>query len=528
MSYTTGGASGETKDVIDYIRFQRQEKLRAVCGSEGGLRRPPVKPAISLKGISKKYRISPTRSSRLGEILTLGKANKSHEFWALQDVDLQIDPGITLGVVGRNGAGKSTLLSIISGVLRPTSGEVLVRGRLSAIFGLGAGFNPLFTGRENAMLSGLILGIEYEEMLERFDEIEAFADIGEFMDQPIKTYSSGMRGRLGFAVAVNVEPDVLVIDEALSAGDSAFKKKAIRRMYELRDSGSTVLFVSHSMGMVKRFCTQAVLLHKGRLLSVGDPEEVVEHYEGLLADSKEMKEATSKELVDSELLESELDYEIDHEEEEDTPPAEHHTPSAGATSIAGGSSSVDSSVEESSPKKRSPKNTPRVALAGGGQQILKLEVLDEQGQPCEKLPSGGTLTLRVKLPYEQFMEQGTLSIGVHTHSEGVELFRTQTTLGGAPQEGGEQEQEEGRVEYTFAIGLAAGEYEVQAWLLGGRRAQGLEEEQGATKEEVAKTRASIKIGEQEEEGTEGSSRGVVRVAVEVEIRSVESRHQGPA
>jgi ABC-type polysaccharide/polyol phosphate transport system ATPase subunit len=488
-----------------------------------------VKPAISLKGISKKYRISPTRSSRLGEILTLGKANKSHEFWALQDVDLQIDPGTTLGVVGRNGAGKSTLLSIISGVLRPTSGEVLVRGRLSAIFGLGAGFNPLFTGRENAMLSGLILGIEYEEMLERFDEIESFADIGEFMDQPIKTYSSGMRGRLGFAVAVNVEPDVLVIDEALSAGDSAFKKKAIRRMYELRDSGSTVLFVSHSMGMVKRFCTQAVLLHKGRLLSVGDPEEVVEHYEALLADSKEMKEATSKELVDSELLESELDYEIEHEEEEETPSPKQPTPpssSAGARSIAG--SSVDSSVEESSPKKRSPKNTPRVALAGGGQQILKLEVLDEQGQPCEKLPSGGTLTLRVKLPYEELKEQGTLGIGVHTHSEGVELFRTQTTLGGAPQEGGEKEQEEGRVEYTFAIGLTAGEYEVQAWLLRGRRAEGLEEEQGATKEEVAKTRASIKIGEQEE-GTEGSSRGVVRVAVKVEIQeALEGRQERQA
>src|SRR5215218_6104117 len=205
-------------------------------------------PAISLRGISKKYRISPNRASRLSEILSLGKAKKSHEFWALQDVNLDVEPGTTLGVVGRNGAGKSTLLSIISGVLRPTTGEVRVEGRLSAIFGLGAGFNPLFTGRENAMLSGLILGIEHGEMLERFAEIEAFADIGEFMDQPIKTYSSGMRSRLGFAVAIKDDPDLLVIDEDLSAGDSAFKKKAIQRIHDRRDSRSTVLFVSHSMG----------------------------------------------------------------------------------------------------------------------------------------------------------------------------------------------------------------------------------------------------------------------------------------
>ena len=541
MAYTTGGASDETKDVIDYICFQRQEKPRSVCASEVGLRRPPVKPAISLKGISKKYRISPTRSSRLGEILTLGKTNKkSHEFWALQDIDLEIEPGTTLGVVGRNGAGKSTLLSIISGVLRPTRGEVTVHGRLSAIFGLGAGFNPLFTGRENAMLSGLILGIEYEEMLERFDEIEAFADIGQFMDQPIKTYSSGMRGRLGLAVAVNVDPDVLVIDEALSAGDSAFKKKAIRRMYELRDSGSTVLFVSHSMGMVKRFCTQAILLHQGRLVCVGDPEEVVEHYEGLVASSKEMREASSKELlVDSELLESELDYEIDHEEEEDTPSPKHHTPSAGE------SSPKDTNIPNHTPPISTPHNETTTATTGvaalqgeveeepsARAQILKLEVLDEQGQLCEELPStGGSLTLRVKLPYQEFLKQGILAISVHSPSEAVELFRTQRTLGGPPQ-GGEQEQQEeeqqgGRVDFSFAIELAAGYYEVEGWLLRPRR-EGLEEEGTKDKEVEALNRSSLKVGEPEEEGKEGASGVQVRVAVKVEIRSVEGRHQRPA
>src|SRR5215204_1503196 len=207
-------------------------------------------PAVSIRGVSKKYRIFPSGRDRLKEVLSFGKKKYGHDFWALKDIDLEVEPGTTLGILGRNGAGKSTLLNTITGVLRPTSGTVEVNGRLIATSGFGAGFNLEFSGRENIMLNGLILGIERREMLERFDDIAAFADIGEFMDQPIKTYSSGMRSRLGFAVAVNVEPDVLVIDEALSAGDSAFKKKAIQRMYDLKDSGSTVLFVSHSMGMV--------------------------------------------------------------------------------------------------------------------------------------------------------------------------------------------------------------------------------------------------------------------------------------
>src|SRR5215218_10144461 len=455
MAYTNnGGASGETREAIGHLHVQRQEELRggvlrlpggvllrAVVAEEcGPVRRDPsgvgrslMRPAISLRGIGKKYRISPSRSSRLGEVLSFGRAKRSHEFWALQDVDLDIAPGTTLGVVGRNGAGKSTLLSIISGVLRPTTGEVRVEGRLSAIFGLGAGFNPLFTGRENAMLSGLILGIEHGEMLERFAEIEAFADIGEFMDQPIKTYSSGMRSRLGFAVAINVEPDVLVIDEALSAGDSAFKKKAIQRMYELRESGSTVLFVSHSMGMVKRFCTQAILLHKGRLIRSGSPEEVVDHYEELIANSKEMKEAggggggggTGE-------LDEQLDYEIDHEDEEDTPTTKGDGLGAGRT-----------------------KDTRSVVL--GRAEIVALEVLDEKGQPVEELPSGATLTVRVHLRYDELVEDSTLAISVHSQRAGVEIFSTDTALEGVPL-GRKDAGEQATVDFTFGVPLGSGVY----------------------------------------------------------------------
>ncbi|MBA3701486.1 MAG: ABC transporter ATP-binding protein [Rubrobacteraceae bacterium] len=440
-------------------------------------------PAISLRGIGKKYRISPSRSSRLGEILSFGKAKRSHEFWALQDFSLDVEPGTTLGVVGRNGAGKSTLLSIISGVLRPTMGEVEVEGRLSAIFGIGTGFNPLFTGRENAMLSGLILGIEHEEMVERFDDIEAFADIGEFMDQPIKTYSSGMRSRLGFAVAINVEPDVLVIDEALSAGDSAFKKKAIQRMYALKDSGSTVLFVSHSMGMVKRFCTEAVLLHKGRLVTAGSPEEVVDYYEEMLAKSQEMKDAKASEL------DKQLDYEIEHEDEEDTP-----TKGEGLSS----------------------EGTPNTRMVVGGAEILGLELLDENGRPADTLFSGAPLTVRVRLRYDEAVEESILGITLHSERAGLEVFSTDTALEGVPL-GRKDEGEQTTVDFTFVVPLGSGTYNVDASLT----------DPQAGGSDVARTEhpATFEITQ---DGALAPVKGLVDLPTDVEIHGPEGRQERPA
>src|SRR5215207_10122440 len=436
-------------------------------------------PSISLRGISKKYRISPNRTSRLSEVLSFGKVKRSHDFWALKDVNLDIEPGTTLGIVGRNGAGKSTLLSIISGVLQPTTGEVQVEGRLSAIFGIGTGFNPLFTGRENAMLSGLILGIEYEEMLERFDDIEAFADLGEFMDQPIKTYSSGMRGRLGFAVAINVQPDVLVIDEALSAGDAAFKKKAIQRMYDLRESGSTVLFVSHSMGMVRRFCTEAMLLHRGKLLSKGDPEEVVERYEEIIAKSQEMQDAETGALDEI------LDYELEHEDEEDTP-----TKAEGL-------------------------GTPDHRRIVGGAEILGLELLDESGQPADALPSGASLTVRVRLRYDEAMEDSTLGIALQSERAGLEVFSTDTALEGAPlgrQEAGEQ----ATVDFRLVMPLGPGIYKVDASLT----------DPQAEDSYVARTQDAATL-EITKEGALAPVRGLVRLPAKVEIHGQEGRQERP-
>jgi len=380
-----------------------------------------VTPAVSLKGIGKKYRISSSRSSLLKEALSFGKAKRSHDFWALQDINLEVERGTTLGILGRNGAGKTTLLRIISGVLQPTTGTVEINGRLTAIFGLGSGFNPEFTGRENIMLNGLILGIDYEEMQERFDEIAAFADIGEFIDQPIKTYSSGMRSRVGFAVAVNVDPDILVLDEALSAGDAAFKKKALQRMYDLRDSGTTVLFVSHSMGMVKRFCTEAVLLHKGRMVTTGDPEEVADRYRELLESAQEKDNRAGS-------PDRGLDDMLDREEEED--------------------------LEGVGSRKGSRQSAGEAGIQG-------VQVLDDKGEAASEVPSGSRITVRVHARYAAAVEESVLGITLHSKRAGVDVFSTDTSREETPL-GQRQEGEQVTADFTFGVPLRPGSYNVAA------------------------------------------------------------------
>jgi ABC-type polysaccharide/polyol phosphate transport system ATPase subunit len=388
-------------------------------------------PVISLKGVGKKYRISPSRSQRLREILSFGKMNRSHDFWALKDMDLEVEPGTTLGILGRNGAGKSTLLRIISGVLQPTTGTVVVNGRLTAIFGLGSGFNPEFTGRENVMLNGLILGIDYREMLERFDDIAAFADVGEFMDQPVRTYSSGMRSRLGFAVAVNVEPDILVLDEALSAGDAAFKKKALQRMYDLRDSGTTVLFVSHSLGMVQRFCTEAVLLHKGHMVTSGDPSEVVARYRDLIEGKQEKNPQTGK-------RDRQLDEVIQHEDEEDF---EETPTSRNGLTLGGESARILHHVT-------------------GDARILYVEVLDESQEQVDAVASGSSLAVRVHLQYMKAVRGTTLGITLRDDN-GLDVFSTSTTEEKTPLRR-RKEGEQVTVDFTFEVPLRPGTYNVDA------------------------------------------------------------------
>lgn len=233
--------------------------------------------AICLKNVSKVFKRYHRPVDRLKEILLPGK-QRAEEFWALQDINLSLKKGDTVGVIGRNGSGKSTLLQIIAGTLQPNTGEVQVNGRVSALLELGSGFNPEFTGRQNVFFNGNILGLTKQEIENRFDEIAAFADIGEFIDQPVKTYSSGMFVRLAFAVAVHVDPEIFIVDEALAVGDVIFQHKCMRRIKSLMDSGVTTLFVSHDSGAVKTLCNSAFMLNEGQIYTQGVPNDVFIEY----------------------------------------------------------------------------------------------------------------------------------------------------------------------------------------------------------------------------------------------------------
>ncbi len=244
--------------------------------------------AISVNHVSKCFKRYRHPVDRLKEIFVPGKS-LAHNFWALQDINLEVWKGQTLGVVGRNGSGKSTLLQIIVGTLTPTQGDVQVNGRVSALLELGSGFNPEFTGRQNVFFNGQLLGLKTHEIEAKFDSIAAFADIGDFIDQPVKTYSSGMYVRLGFAVATSVDPDILIVDEALSVGDEAFQRKCFSRIHEIKDRGGTILFVSHSAPSIIQLCDSAVLMDRGELLLEHTPKMIISKYQKMIyADADQM------------------------------------------------------------------------------------------------------------------------------------------------------------------------------------------------------------------------------------------------
>jgi ABC-type polysaccharide/polyol phosphate transport system ATPase subunit len=238
---------------------------------------------IRVDNVSKLYRIYDNPSGRLKEILLRGRRKYHRDFWALHEVSLEVNQGETVGIIGRNGAGKTTLLQIIAGIMQPTLGDVLVEGRVTALLELGSGFNPEYTGRENILLSGQILGFSEAEMKQRVDVIVQFAEMENFVDQPVKTYSTGMLMRLAFAAAIHVDPDVLIVDEALSVGDVYFQRKSLDRMEYFRKSGKTVLFVSHDPMLVQRFCTRAVWIEGGRVAMTGDARKVVTAYQAFCA-----------------------------------------------------------------------------------------------------------------------------------------------------------------------------------------------------------------------------------------------------
>lgn len=237
--------------------------------------------AIQVSGLSKAYPIFERPEHRLLQMLALGRRKYYREFWALRGLDLTIFRGETVGIIGTNGSGKSTLLQLICGSLTPTAGEIAVNGTIAALLELGTGFNPEFTGRENVYMNSAILGRSDRETERRMAEIEAFADIGEFIERPVKTYSSGMYARLAFSVAIHVDPDILVVDEALAVGDAAFARKCFARIEAIKTGGGTILFVSHNASQVLELCDRAVLLHHGEHLFTGDTKMAVGFYQKL-------------------------------------------------------------------------------------------------------------------------------------------------------------------------------------------------------------------------------------------------------
>jgi lipopolysaccharide transport system ATP-binding protein len=239
---------------------------------------------VDFRNVSKAYPIYPSPSARLKELACLNRVSFHRDFLALQNISFEIRAGETFCVIGENGSGKSTLLQMVAGILAPTTGTAQVTGRVAALLELGSGFNPEFSGRDNVYLNAAILGFSRRDMDQKFQQIEDFAEIGEFINQPVKTYSSGMAIRLAFAVAIHVDPEILIVDEALAVGDIYFRQRCMRKVHELRDQGVTILFVSHDVGDVKAIGDRALWLDAGRMRDLGPPERVVSRYLAAMAE----------------------------------------------------------------------------------------------------------------------------------------------------------------------------------------------------------------------------------------------------
>ncbi|WP_394789272.1 ABC transporter ATP-binding protein [Rhodoferax sp.] len=258
--------------------------------------------AIRVDGVSKRFELYAQPRDQLKQFVLprfrrmarLAQRQYFKEFWALQDISFQVRKGESCGIVGLNGSGKSTLLQIITGTLTPTVGQVLTHGRVSALLELGSGFNPEFTGRENVYMNGALIGLSKQQVSERLDDIQAFADIGDHFDQPLSAYSSGMQMRVAFAVATSFDPEILIIDEALAVGDAYFQQKCFHRLEKFKERGGTMLFVSHDANTVKHLCDNAVLISGGRVIAHGEPRDVIDLYQGIVAQKTDMGE---RELV---------------------------------------------------------------------------------------------------------------------------------------------------------------------------------------------------------------------------------------
>ncbi|MBN8729456.1 MAG: ABC transporter ATP-binding protein [Acidobacteria bacterium] len=355
---------------------------------------------IAIQNISKVYAMYKRPSDRLIEVAT-GR-QRHHDFHALEDVTLQVNAGEMLALIGPNGSGKSTLLQIVAGIVTPTRGVVRVEGRVAALLELGAGFNPEFTGRENVLLNGEIMGRTRDEMIEAFPRIEAFAGIGEFIDRPVKEYSSGMYVRLAFSTAIHVEPDVLIVDEALAVGDAIFSRRCVEKFEELKARGVTILFVSHDLGLVKRLADRAVFLHHGQVIAEGRPSDVVNRYVGLVL--------------------------------------EHHAPRGEDERTQQGDSTY--------------------RHGDGSSRVVEVELLDLNGRAVSVVPSGSAVTVRVRAEFVRACDQPVIGILIRNRL-GLDVFGTNTRVEGR-ELGAVAAGQELVVEFGFDCLLAGHEYTLTA------------------------------------------------------------------
>jgi len=361
--------------------------------------------AIHLRGVEKTFSIYERPHHRLLESLLGTRRRTWHrEFHALHGIDLDVRHGETVGLIGRNGAGKSTLLQIICGILTPTRGVVDVRGRIAALLELGAGFNAEFSGRENVFLNGTVLGLTRAEIEARFDTIAAFADIGDFIDQPVKVYSSGMYIRLAFAVAIHVEPDILVIDEALSVGDEAFQRKCFARIEHIRASGATVLFVSHGVSTVAQLCDRVVLIDAGEALMTGPPKPVISRYHKLLYASATDAPAIRKSI------------------------REESERGVGDTLVATGERAANDVEIDNADGYLDPGLVPQTVQYGGrGVQVDNVRIETTDGRKVNVLRSGGRYVYRYRVHFEQAAARVRFGMMIRTVT-GLELGGCSTAV----------------------------------------------------------------------------------------------------
>ncbi|HIX16046.1 MAG TPA: ABC transporter ATP-binding protein [Candidatus Hungatella pullicola] len=387
--------------------------------------------AISVENVTKIYRLYDKPVDRLKEALSITHKNYHRDFYALNGISFDVKKGETVGIIGTNGSGKSTILKIITGVLTPTTGKVQVAGVISALLELGAGFNSDYTGIENIYMNGTMMGFSRKEMDAKLQDILDFADIGDFVYQPVKTYSSGMFVRLAFALAINVEPEILIVDEALSVGDVFFQAKCYRRMEEIRKNGTTILMVTHDMGAIIKYCDRVVVLNKGNFIAQGEPGHMVDLYKKILANQMDQ--------VDEELQSlTEEAFQNDFSGEEVL------------------KKKKSSSKQEGRMKDKMVVNPNRTEYGDGRAEIVDFGLLDERGNLTNLLLKGEMFTIKERIHFNTSIQNPIFTYTIKD-KRGADLTGTNTMYEGADvravKNGDEYE-----VEFCQKMTLQGGEY----------------------------------------------------------------------